>query len=270
VVPKILDCPTDTRRAATNFATLQNENLSYFVAGTPEYGNPNSVLSGNRNVAPAYGSVARVGGYRSLRWTGELHRFKGNVLFGDGHVDQLSDMFSITNSGMASIASLHMPSVQPPTQTGSGSTPNDQYSGGINPGSRGTAPAVCAVTNRVGTNLVVTWQTGVGQRKGALLLFPPGGNAGFGGTPPAPIEAASPRPMAAPMPSISPLNKPAAPDWSLENGYRKVADGGKEFIRDAALLAYEIPWYLLLILIAALLELRRRVRARHRRLAASS
>ena len=142
-VPKVLGCPTDTRRPATNFAALQNENLSYFVAGSPEFANPNSALAGNRNVAPAYGSVARVGGHRRLMWTEELHRFKGNVLFSDGHVEQLNDIFGITNSGLASPASLHMPSVRPTTGVGDagyGDGPAYQYGGGLHPGAGGSAP----------------------------------------------------------------------------------------------------------------------------------
>ena len=112
-VPKILDCPTDTRHPATNFAMFQNENLSYFAACSPEFDNPNSILAGDRNVSPVYGSVATVSTYRSLRWTEELHRFKGNVLFSDGHVDQLNDVFSVTNRGMtAAPTSLHLPTVK--------------------------------------------------------------------------------------------------------------------------------------------------------------
>lgn len=75
--PKIFHCPTDTRYTATNFANLRNEHLSYFAAGNPEFGSSRSVLAGNRNLTPAFGSIARVGGYRRLMWTEELHRFKG-------------------------------------------------------------------------------------------------------------------------------------------------------------------------------------------------
>jgi prepilin-type processing-associated H-X9-DG protein len=271
-VPKVLGCPTDTRRPATNFATLQNENLSYFVAGTPEFGNPNSVLAGNRNVAPAYGSIARVGGHRRLMWTEELHRFKGNVLFSDGHVEQLNDIFNMTNSGLASTASLHMPSIRPTPGAGYGNYgdgPSYPYGGSVRPGGQGLAPTVCAVTNQVGSNLVVSWQVSGGRRKGALLAFPPGGDAGAGGFSPPPGDANPARSLAAPMAATARVNKPDAADWSPKGIYRRVIAKGQELVQGAALIIYDVPWYLLLLLIAALLELRRRVRARQKRLAAN-
>ena len=269
VVPKVLGCPTDTRRPTNSFANLKNDNLSYFVAGTPEFGNPNSALAGNRNVAPSFGSIAHVGGYRRLLWTEELHRFKGNVLFGDGHVEQLNDLFSITNSSLAGGASLHMPSIQPPPGGRSGNGPSYQYGGGIRAGGRGIPPTVSVVTNQVGSNLVVSWQVSGGRRKGALLAFPPGGDADTGGISPAPEYSNPARWLAAPVPATARPNKPEAADWSLKGIYGRAIAKGQDLVQGAALMAYDIPWYLLLLLIAALLELRRRVRARQKRLAAS-
>ena len=40
--------------------------------------------------------------------------------------------------------------------------------------------------------------------------------------------------------------------------------GGQALLRGAAGIAYDIPWYLLLLVIIALLELRRRIRARQK------
>jgi len=51
--PKILVCPADIRLAATNFATLQNTNLSYFVGVSAEYSEPMSLLAGDGNLAAA-------------------------------------------------------------------------------------------------------------------------------------------------------------------------------------------------------------------------
>jgi prepilin-type processing-associated H-X9-DG protein len=269
VVPKVLGCPTDTRRPTNNFANLKNDNLSYFVAGAPEFGNPNSALAGNRNVAPSFGSIAHVGGYRRLLWTEELHRFKGNVLFGDGHVEQLNDLFGMTNSSLAGGASLHMPTIQPTPGGGSGDGPSYQYGGGLRAGGRGIAPTVSIVTNQVGSNQVVSWQVSGGRRKGALLAFPPGGDADTGGVSPTPERANPARPLAAPMPATARLNKPEAADWSLKGIYGRVIAKGQDLVQGAGLMAYDVPWYLLLLLVAALLELRRRVRARQKRLAAS-
>lgn len=91
VSPKLLVCPADTRLAATNFPALQNENVSYFVGVDADYNQPNSLLSGDRNLTNDFGgraTILRLGPLSSLRWTAELHRFKGNLLYADGSVVQ--------------------------------------------------------------------------------------------------------------------------------------------------------------------------------------
>jgi prepilin-type N-terminal cleavage/methylation domain-containing protein/prepilin-type processing-associated H-X9-DG protein len=85
VTPKLLVCPTDVRVAAENFGWLSDARVSYFVAVNAEYGRPAMMLAGDRNLASA-GTDAE----KSLRWTDELHRRKGNVLFADGHVERLN------------------------------------------------------------------------------------------------------------------------------------------------------------------------------------
>ena len=52
VSPKPLTCPSDTRIAATNFDFLANSNLSYFVGGNPQMGQPESVLAGGPEYRP--------------------------------------------------------------------------------------------------------------------------------------------------------------------------------------------------------------------------
>ncbi len=89
--PAILVCPADTRRAATSFRLLQNSNLSYFVSPQAAFGKPRALLSGDRNVtndSAGPRSIYRVDENSVVRWTHELHRFKGNLLFADGHVEQ--------------------------------------------------------------------------------------------------------------------------------------------------------------------------------------
>lgn len=267
--PKILDCPTDTRRPATNFAQLQNENLSYFAAGSPEFGSPNSVLAGNRNVSPVYGSIATVGTYRRLRWTEELHRFKGNVLFSDGHVDQLNDVFSVTNRGgvTATSTSLHLPTVRPDAAasggSGSGGSGYD-YAGGSGAAAPGVPGVPPMFTNRLGSNEpVITWTVNGPSLKGRFLGAPGGNSADAGGVSPAP----DPRPSSPLARAASANPRVAALDvdpWSLKGVYQQVIAKGHRMLRRTALGVYDIPWYLLLLLIVALLELRRRLRARQR------
>jgi len=92
--PKMVICPADTRLPAASFSVLSNQNLSYFAALNAELGNANSLLAGDRNLTNDWApptSVQRVGPNYLLRWSQELHRFRGNLLFSDGHVDQTTD-----------------------------------------------------------------------------------------------------------------------------------------------------------------------------------
>ncbi len=107
--PKILICPADTRTTATNFATLQNANLSFFVGVDADYFRPMSVLAGDGNlVAPQTLLRGAVGG--RLAWTATQHRFKGNVLFADDHVEEFS---GVTGSSLASAQNFVTPTINP-------------------------------------------------------------------------------------------------------------------------------------------------------------
>jgi prepilin-type N-terminal cleavage/methylation domain-containing protein/prepilin-type processing-associated H-X9-DG protein len=90
--PKMLLCATDTRLPAENFPTLRNENVSYFVNLNAENGQSTSILAGDRNLTNdgSGGGVLLLSANSLVRWTHELHRFKGNLLYADGHVDKLS------------------------------------------------------------------------------------------------------------------------------------------------------------------------------------
>ena len=87
--PKILICPTDTRLPAPNFTSLGNTNLSYFLGYNADYNQPADVLAGDRNLASLPNLTFYNGTGQQLRWSGIMHRFKGNVLFADGHVEEL-------------------------------------------------------------------------------------------------------------------------------------------------------------------------------------
>ena len=92
--PKILVCSTDTRLPAEDFYALRNENISYFIAGTAEYENPLSLLSGDRNIETyQFGtrSVVRLNADDRPGWTAEMHQFQGNLLFSDGHVEGVNN-----------------------------------------------------------------------------------------------------------------------------------------------------------------------------------
>src|SRR5882724_8184053 len=114
--PKVLLCPADDRQPATTFAVLKNENLSYFVGVTADFSRPNSILAGDRNItndwlAPA--SMLQLGANYYLRWTYELHRFKGNLLLADGHVEELNSLNLRSPDGTQDTVVLAVPSIPP-------------------------------------------------------------------------------------------------------------------------------------------------------------
>jgi prepilin-type N-terminal cleavage/methylation domain-containing protein/prepilin-type processing-associated H-X9-DG protein len=100
VTPRILLCPADGRSAAVNFAALQNANVSYFVAANAEFGRSTSVLAGDRNLTNATG-IAAPETTPPFRWTRELHEFRGNLLFADGHVEKHNNRTLGANAGGA-------------------------------------------------------------------------------------------------------------------------------------------------------------------------
>jgi prepilin-type N-terminal cleavage/methylation domain-containing protein len=117
VVPRILICPSDlTRAPAMSFGVLQNSNVSYFVGVDANYNLPNSVLAGDRNITnDAKATASLVRGAYGLRWTSELHFFKGNVLFSDTHVEQLNNAHVELPASTAANPVLFLPASRPPT-----------------------------------------------------------------------------------------------------------------------------------------------------------
>jgi hypothetical protein len=145
VTPKPLVCPSDTRVPAMDFASLSNQNVSYFVGVKADFSQPNSILAGDRNItndwtAPA--SMLHWGPLQHLRWTQELHRFKGNILFADCRVEEwnsagvgsATDQTS-TDVVFPSVASAGTPSSGPsPSGGGTGGGSSAGSAGGGSPG----------------------------------------------------------------------------------------------------------------------------------------
>src|SRR5882672_1143922 len=113
VTPRMVACPTDARLPAPSFALLKNENLSYFVGVDADLGSSSSILAGDRNItndwlAPA--TILELGPNHHLRWTEELHRFKGNLLFADGRVEEPKRLV-VANNQVPATAKFFLPSV---------------------------------------------------------------------------------------------------------------------------------------------------------------
>ncbi len=98
---KVLHCPADKQGApAQDFASLNNGNVSYWINPGAAFGRTDSPIAGDRNVRTSgrtgwtfiQFSVGDV-----VEFSAELHGHRGNVLFGDGHVDLL-DGAALRNS----------------------------------------------------------------------------------------------------------------------------------------------------------------------------
>ena len=113
--PAILVCPADWRLPATNFAALQNSHVSYFIGVNAEFSQPGSVLAGDRNLkadSMPNPSILHSETDNRLQWTWELHRFKGNVLFAGGQVEEWNNAaLASATAGQLAGADLFLPSV---------------------------------------------------------------------------------------------------------------------------------------------------------------
>jgi type II secretory pathway pseudopilin PulG len=90
--PVILVCPADTRKPATDWASLTRTNMSYFVSVASSQSYPQSILAGDRNVTT---NGVRIGPgivnvQTNFGWDGTMHRFQGMCVMGDGSVQQMS------------------------------------------------------------------------------------------------------------------------------------------------------------------------------------
>jgi len=92
--PKILICPSDTRRPATDFSpAFTNSNLSYFVGVTADEALPTMMLSGDRNLTNGPLSANRLlllTTNSAPGWDQQIHKLRGNVTLSDGSVQVTS------------------------------------------------------------------------------------------------------------------------------------------------------------------------------------
>lgn len=95
--PKVFVCPADYRTPAESMREMRNENVSYFVAMTAKFSDPDSLLAGDRHIrdANSRGSVLKFTGVSQPVWTAAGHEFKGNLLFSGGHAERTG------NAGLA-------------------------------------------------------------------------------------------------------------------------------------------------------------------------
>lgn len=96
VTPKILFCRSDKQRSeTTDFTQLSNTNLSYFVGLDARPDDPQSILSGDRNITGgtlSNGFLRLLNASSDAGWTKEIHQNAGNIGLGDGSVQQVTPM----------------------------------------------------------------------------------------------------------------------------------------------------------------------------------
>ena len=92
--PKVLICPADVRKPARDIVSgLSNSNLSYFVGLDARDTNPQTFLSGDRNLTNGPLPPNRIlvlNTNSPVGWTRDLHRYQGNIGLADGSVQQFS------------------------------------------------------------------------------------------------------------------------------------------------------------------------------------
>jgi len=85
-------CPQDVRLPAADWASMANSNVSYFIGIDSKPSLPSSIVSGDRNITEMSGIVLESVLSKPPKWVQQvgLHGIKGNLLFGDGHVEEVS------------------------------------------------------------------------------------------------------------------------------------------------------------------------------------
>ncbi|HWY74382.1 MAG TPA: prepilin-type N-terminal cleavage/methylation domain-containing protein [Verrucomicrobiae bacterium] len=117
--PWIFACPTDpSRTPANDFETLNNRNVSYFIGANADYELPNSILAGDRNIiGAAPGSsrtLVRLNESAPAVWTREMHGWKGNELFADGHAERVNGRaLTLPRRNAPAVMDLLLPTIKP-------------------------------------------------------------------------------------------------------------------------------------------------------------
>ena len=84
-------CSQGVRLSATNWASMINSNVSYFVGTDSNLPLSTSIVAGDRNLTQLPGVVLESVLASPPKWVGSvgLHGTRGNLLFGDGHVEEV-------------------------------------------------------------------------------------------------------------------------------------------------------------------------------------
>lgn len=147
--PWLLRCPAEKfRTRAENFASLSNQNVSYWLNTAATPGHHDSPLAGDRNMRTS-GRTAwtflQISAGDAVEFSAELHGSRGNILFGDGHVDNLDSHALRAVFAAATVSNLDLTLALPQGESGDGTAPTPSIA------STPVPPAPTAVPNPVST-----------------------------------------------------------------------------------------------------------------------
>lgn len=85
-------CPQDVRLPAPHWGIMANANVSYFIDIDSNPAWPTSIAAGDRNITQMSGIVLESALSAPPKWVESvgLHGIKGNLLFSDGHVEEVN------------------------------------------------------------------------------------------------------------------------------------------------------------------------------------
>ncbi len=90
--PAGLHCPADDRQPAKDFATLRNDNISYFVGLDADETRPGMLLDGDRNLVTngvdVVPGLVVITTNTTVGFSAKMHNGKGNFGLADGSVQQ--------------------------------------------------------------------------------------------------------------------------------------------------------------------------------------
>jgi prepilin-type processing-associated H-X9-DG protein len=92
--PKYLTCPSDSRRSAANWNTLNDSNISYFINFDGEEVRPSQVAFGDRmftSTIPPTNNLLILTPQSIYLWDKRIHGGLGNISFTDGSVRRTTD-----------------------------------------------------------------------------------------------------------------------------------------------------------------------------------
>ncbi|HEY6229452.1 MAG TPA: prepilin-type N-terminal cleavage/methylation domain-containing protein [Verrucomicrobiae bacterium] len=120
---KVMVCPADRkRRAAENYQTFTNDNLSYWANTRAVPHATITSLAGDWN---AYNATARSNDWEQINFSEQLHNRKGSVLFADGRVE-ITRSLAIQASPPDSTVAVTSPPIPTPNPAGAGRSARPQ------------------------------------------------------------------------------------------------------------------------------------------------